>query len=133
MAQQNSDARKTLKELVDDIKSVFKKHSRTARERAWNALTSSRAQEKIHQAIKNPSITISNTNSTNNAIRNQAALIVRWVIRAAVPRMRGRSIHHLANRNPAFLAVAHPVAAIPAVHLLVASLGDDQHYLNNTL
>lgn len=60
---QNSDARKTLKELVDGIKSVFKKHSRTARERAWDALTSPRAKEKIQQAAKNPSITISNSSS----------------------------------------------------------------------
>lgn len=51
----NSDARKTLQELVDDIKRVFKKYSRTARERAWDALTSSRGKKEIDQLIKNPS------------------------------------------------------------------------------
>lgn len=55
MPQQNSDARKTLKELVDEIKSVFKKHSRSARDRAWDAVTSSRAQKEIKQLIVNPS------------------------------------------------------------------------------
>lgn len=63
MASQNSDARRTLKELVDDIKKVFKKHSRSARDRAWDALTSKRAQKQIDQLIKNPSITVNNTNS----------------------------------------------------------------------
>lgn len=60
---QSSDARKTLKELVDGIKKVFKKHSRTARNRAWNALTSKKAQSKMDQVIKNPSIVVNNTNS----------------------------------------------------------------------
>jgi len=63
MSQQNSDARKTLKELVDGIKSVFKRHSRSARDGAWSALKSKRAQEKIDQLIKNPSITVNSTNS----------------------------------------------------------------------
>jgi len=60
---QSSDARKTLKELVDGIKKVFKKHSRTARGRAWNALTSKQAQRTMDQVVKNPSIVVNNTNS----------------------------------------------------------------------
>ena len=55
MSGQNSDARKTLKELVDEIKKVFKKHSRSARDRAWDALITKRAQREIQSLIINPS------------------------------------------------------------------------------
>lgn len=92
MPQQNSDARKTLKELVDDIKGVFKRHSRSARERAWDALTSSRAHKEIKELINNPSKVVNDTSrwlsfrewhqideSAFQISRKQFYEILRWI------------------------------------------------------
>lgn len=62
----NSDARKTLKELVDNIKRIFQKHSRSARSEAWSALTTQEGEKEIKKLIQDPNRVVNSTSKWLN-------------------------------------------------------------------
>ncbi len=55
MSDQNSDARRAIKELAGGIQSVFKRYSKTARRSAWEGLTHGGGAELINKLIQSPS------------------------------------------------------------------------------
>lgn len=59
----SSDPRKAINDLVKEIKKIFKKHTRTARSRAWSAVTSKGAKPQIDKIIKSPSAVVNGTSS----------------------------------------------------------------------
>ena len=53
---QNSDSRKAINDIVDVLKGIFKRYSRTARRRAWRSVTSSAGNKVIDRVINNPGV-----------------------------------------------------------------------------
>ena len=51
----NSDPRDAVSDMVRGLQSVFKKYSRSARRRGWNALTSTKGKRQISKLIDSPS------------------------------------------------------------------------------
>lgn len=53
---QTSDARDATQDIYDGLKRIFKKYSRTARERAWDRVTSVAGEKVVKRIINNPSV-----------------------------------------------------------------------------
>lgn len=49
-----SDARPATSDLISNIRSVFKKYSKSARRKSWDALTSSEGKSIINKLINDP-------------------------------------------------------------------------------
>ena len=53
---QTSDTRDATQDIIDGLKRIFKKYSRTARGRAWHRVTSNAGEKIIKKIINNPSV-----------------------------------------------------------------------------
>ncbi len=53
---QNSDSRKAINDIVDVLKGIFKRYSRTARRRSWKSVTSKEGERIIQRIIVNPGV-----------------------------------------------------------------------------
>lgn len=53
---QSSDSRKAINDIVDVMKGIFKRYSRTARRRAWRSVTSNAGEKVIQRIINNPGV-----------------------------------------------------------------------------
>lgn len=54
-----NDARPAIKDLIDAIRSVFKKYTRETREKSWkNGIQSADGKNTIDKLIKNPNVPI---------------------------------------------------------------------------
>ena len=54
MPNKKGDARKATSELIGDIRGVFKKYTRSARRKSWDALTSSGGKSVVNKLINDP-------------------------------------------------------------------------------
>lgn len=58
----SNDARPAVQELIDSIRSVFKKYTKKTRDIAWhNGILSAQGKNAVDKMIKNPSVPIVGT------------------------------------------------------------------------
>lgn len=56
MPRQDSDARKATRDIYGVLKGIYKRYSRTARQRSWERLTSAEGERIVKRIIQNPSV-----------------------------------------------------------------------------
>ena len=54
MPSQKSDARKATKDLIDDIRGVFRRYTRSTRRKSWDALMSPGGKSVVNKLINDP-------------------------------------------------------------------------------
>lgn len=53
---QNSDARDATRDVIEVLKGIFKRYSRTARRKAWERVTSKSGEGIVRKIINNPGV-----------------------------------------------------------------------------